>query len=173
MNKINFQNSQQPAINATNLNQMQNNIENAIGEVDSKFQTKYAIVTTTTASNVSSDFQVLLNNISDSEGNKFTISNNQIVIGAGVSKVRVSAGIFIEQQTDTGYIWGKIYKNSTFCNGAILPYTDVGNNLSISIPPMIVNVEQGDTFKLIVDSTAGGKIRTGTANTWILIEVVE
>ena len=32
MNKINFVNNNQPAINATNLNQMQTNIENAIDE---------------------------------------------------------------------------------------------------------------------------------------------
>jgi hypothetical protein len=35
MDKINFINGQQPAINATNLNQMQTNIENAINNVNS------------------------------------------------------------------------------------------------------------------------------------------
>ncbi len=35
MYKINFINGQQPAINATNLNQMQTNIENAINNVNS------------------------------------------------------------------------------------------------------------------------------------------
>lgn len=173
MIKIEFRNNQQPAANDETLNQMQGNIEDAINEVDSKFQTKYAIVTTTTASNLSSDFKILLNNISDNEGNKFTISNNEIVIGAGVSKVRISAGIFIEQLQNTGYLWGKIYKNSTFISGAMIPYSNTGDNLSVSVSPMIVNVEEGDTFKLILDSTAGGKIRTGSPNTWILIEVVE
>lgn len=38
MEKINFINGQAPAINGTNLNQMQTNTENAINEVDTKLE---------------------------------------------------------------------------------------------------------------------------------------
>lgn len=39
MNKITFVNGSQPAINDTNLNQMQTNIESSINEVDDKIKT--------------------------------------------------------------------------------------------------------------------------------------
>lgn len=138
-----------------------------------KITPKYAIVTTTTNSSISTDFMVLLNSISSSQGNLFSLSNNQIVVGTGVSKVRISAGIFVDAPQGTGYVWGKILKGNNVCNSHIAPYANAGAFLSASITPTIVNVQQGDTFKLIADSTCGGVIRTGSSNTWVLIEAME
>lgn len=138
-----------------------------------KITPKYAIVTTTTNSSISTDFMVLLNSISSSQGNLFSLSNNQIVVGTGVSKVRISAGIFVDAPQGTGYVWGKILKGNNVCNSHIAPYANAGAFLSASITPTIVSVQQGDTFKLIADSTCGGVIRTGSSNTWVLIEAIE
>ncbi len=138
-----------------------------------KITPKYAIVTTTTNSSISTDFMVLLNSISSSQGNLFSLSNNQIVVGAGVSKIRISAGIFVDAPQGTGYVWGKILKGNNVCNSHIAPYANAGGFLSASITPTIVSVQQGDTFKLIADSTCGGVIRTGSSNTWVLIEAIE
>ena len=138
-----------------------------------KITPKYAIVTTTTNSSISTDFMVLLNSISSSQGNLFSLSNNQIVVGTGVSKVRISAGIFVDAPQGTGYVWSKILKGNNACNTHIAPYANAGAFLSASITPTIVSVQQGDTFKLIADSTCGGVIRTGSSNTWVLIEAIE
>lgn len=138
-----------------------------------KITPKYAIVTTTTNSSISGGFAVLLNDISDSQGNLFSLSNNQILVGDGVSKVRISGGIFVDGPQETGYVWGKILKGNNVCNTYIAPYANAGGFLSVGIPPTIVNVQQGDTFQLIADSTCGGTLRTGSSNTWVLIEAIE
>lgn len=175
MNKINWINGQAGGtpLSAENLNQMQDNAEEAINEVDEKTKVKYAVVTTTTASNLSSDFQVLLNQIDRSEGNVFTISNNEVVVGEGVSKVRVSGCIFVEGPQGTGYVWGKIMKNSTNTSTSLQPYNNGGGFLSASIPPTIVPVTEGDTFRLIADSTVRGNLRISGQATWLLVEAVE
>lgn len=141
--------------------------------LNDKLSPKYAIVTTTTNSSISGGFAVLLNDISDSQGNLFSLSNNQILVGDGVSKVRISGGIFVDGPQGTGYVWGKILKGNNVCNTYIAPYANVGGFLSVGIPPTIVNVQQGDTFQLIADSTCGGTLRTGSSNTWVLIEAIE
>lgn len=141
--------------------------------LNDKLTPKYAIVTTTTNSNISGGFAVLLNDISDSQGNLFSLSNNQILVGDGVSKVRISGGIFVDGPQGTGYVWGKILKGNNVCNTYIAPYANAGGFLSVGIPPTIVNVQQGDTFQLIADSTCGGTLRTGSSNTWVLIEAIE
>ena len=141
--------------------------------LNDKLSPKYAIVTTTTNSSISGGFAVLLNDISDSQGNLFSLSNNQILVGDGVSKVRISGGIFVDGPQGTGYVWGKILKGNNVCNTYIAPYANAGGFLSVGIPPTIVNVQQGDTFQLIADSTCGGTLRTGSSNTWVLIEAIE
>lgn len=179
MNKINWINGQAGGtpLSAENLNQMQDNIEDAIDEVESvlneKIKTKYIMASTTTASNLSSDFQVLLNSEERQEGNAFTITNNRVVVGKGVSKVRVSGCIFVEGPQGTGYVWGKIMKNSTNTSTSLQPYNNGGGFLSTSIPPTIVPVTEGDTFRLIADSTVRGNIRISGQATWLLVEAVE
>ena len=36
-----------------------------------------------------------------------------------------------------------------------------------------MEITRGDTISLIADSTCNGKVRTGRANTWVLVEVVD
>lgn len=160
--------------NSSDIQILQNNVET----LNDKTNLKYCIATTTTASNLGSNFQVLINSIVDRVGTEiFSLSNNSIRIGTGVSKVRVSAGIFVEAPQGTGYVWGKITKkrgNAEWSvNTIIVPYNNGGGFLSVSIPPMITAVQEGDEFKLIADSTCQGNLRIGAGNTWIIIEVVE
>lgn len=159
--------------NSSDIQILQNNVET----LNDKTNLKYCIATTTTASNLGSNFQVLLNKIERQQGNVFTISNNVIVVGAGITKVRASASIFVEAPQNTGYVWGKITRargtHEINTNTCIMPYNNGGGFLSVSISPSIMNVEEGDVIKLIADSTCQGNLRTGFANTWILVEAIE
>ena len=144
-----------------------------ISTVNEKLNTKYILVTITTKSNIGGGYQILLDSIKDNIGGKFTLSNNRIIVGSGVSKVKVSASIFVEEPQGTGYVWGQIRKNGNTQSSSIVPYNNGGGFLSSSIPPTIFNVEQGDAITLIADSTCQGVLRNGASNTWILVEVIE
>lgn len=169
MTKITFVNGTTPAINDTNLNQMQTNIENAIEQT----KIKYIIVTQSSKQNLSSSTQISLNVVYKNIGNKFSLSNNAVVVGTNVARVRISGAIFVEAPQGTGYVWGQIRKNDINISTAITPYNNGGGFLSSVIPPIIEEVSQGDVIKLIGDSTVQGNTRNGVANTWLLVEALE
>lgn len=144
-----------------------------IQTLQNKVTTKYIKATINTQPSIGSVYQVPLSTVSANIGNKFTLSNNAINVGEGVSKVRVSACIFVEAPQGTGYVWGQVRKNNSTQSSSIVPYNNGGGFLSSSIPPTIFDVEQGDAITLIADSTIQGNLRQNIGNTWILIEVVE
>lgn len=140
--------------------------------INNQLAPKYIIATTTVASNLSSNFKILLNSVRANEGNVFTLSNNSVVVGAGVSKIRASAGIFVQGPQGTGYVWGRIKKGNADISTTIFPYNNGGGFLSVSIPPQIIGVSEGDTISLIADSTCQGQLREGFTNTWLFVEAV-
>lgn len=73
MEKINFINNSQPAINATNLNKMQDNVEDAISE---------KIKTTETTSDTDTYSCNYINDID----NRFNYSTNEQIIGVWMNK---------------------------------------------------------------------------------------
>lgn len=141
--------------------------------VDEKVKTKYMIATSTTKSSLGSNFKILLNEIVDSYGDNLTLENNAIKIGDNISKVRVSGASFVDAPSQVGYVWGKILKNEEAVSSAIIPYANQGGFLSTPIPASIVDVSENDEIFLIADSTCNGTLRTGKANTWLLVEVIE
>lgn len=188
MEKINFTNGQEPALNGTNLNQLQTNVENAIeeaktttkteaetsakGYTDEKTKPNYIVATITNAQTLSSNYKVTINSISESYGN-LSLDNGSVLIGENIKKVRVSASIFIDAPNQAGYVWGCIRKNNDTVASSIIPYAGTGGFLSSPIPPTIIQVNQGDTIGLLADSTCGGKLRVGRGHTWLLVEVIE
>lgn len=188
MEKINFTNEKEPVLNGTNLNQLQTNVENAITDTENKItqaestvkeytnekvKTNYMLVTTTVASTLGEATQIKLDTIVSNYGNKLTLSNNEITIGSGVSKIRVSGNIFVNDTSQNGYTWGRIKKNGTFFAGTITPREATTPYLSTPIPPTIEEVTEGDKIILDVNCTCGGTLRAGRATTWLLIEVIE
>lgn len=96
MQKINFENkpSTNSPINADNLNLLQDNVEDAIDEVNSDLNTsiqKHIVQANLgtrgvyAGSNNDSNFDSTI-----VVGNKLSVSENKIIVGNGVSKVRVS-----------------------------------------------------------------------------------
>lgn len=141
--------------------------------VTEALKTNYILVTSTTASSLSDNFKILLNSKADGYGAKLTLENNSVKIGSGISKIKVSASVFVNGPNQTGYVWGKILKNEETISSSIIPYANQGGFLSTPIPASIVDVSENDEISLIADSTCNGTLRTGKANTWLLVEVIE
>ena len=202
MQKINFKNLPDTStpLNASTLNQMQDNIENAIEDVEDTIPTiensldsdstvngasvhavnekideittpSYCVATITNSQSISSGYVVNLNKIERSQGN-FTLENGVIKIGSGISKVRVSASIFVDGWSGgSNYLWGKIFKNTNDIATSII--SGPASYISSPIPSTIIDVSEGDNIKLVADSGAGGSLRSGANNTWLCVEKVE
>lgn len=110
-----------------------------------------------------------------SNTNLLTYADNSIVIGAGISKILITANVFgIKGSTTMSYLWTSIKRER---NGA---YSDISFALDDQIngfactthTGFLVNVQQGDKIKLI--SMIGELIYfRGAYNTYLTVEVVE
>jgi hypothetical protein len=169
MDKINFVNNDAPYLSAENLNQMQDNIEEAINEKN------YLVATSTGTINLNGNTDITLTATSV-VGTKLTLEDGKVKIGAGVSKVRISGSIFMDITyiESAGYIWGRIAKNASNVAGSISPILPSMAFISAVIPSHIIEVEEGDLFQLNVDVTGStGTTRDGVTNTWLDVEVIE
>ena len=156
------------SLSASNLNTMQNNIEDEFN----KKELQYIIATINNTQTTSTDYYVTLNTIHSNQGN-FTLSNGAIVIGEGIHHIRISASIFCDQwATGDKYLWTKIYKNSTFVSGSINSSTT--GVISSSVSPIIIEVQQNDEIKLMADTyNTTATIRQDAANTFLCVEKID
>ena len=116
---------------------------------------------------------IALDTVAYKKGEKFTLENDKIKIGAGVSAIRVSAAIFLNDFIGTGYAWGKIMKNgATFATSILSTITGAAPYGSVCIPSTIVPVEEGDLINLRVEQTAREYtvIRGYESNTFLFVE---
>lgn len=98
-------------------------------------------------------------------GNKFSIVDGKIVIGSKVKKVLVSAKALLD---DTQLTNSFLYLGH---NGNIINRGDVyGIYSSISLPAMLVEVNEGDTFTLSVTTGTNAIIHDGT---YMTVEMIE
>ena len=170
MKKIQFVNNSEPYLSAENLNQMQSNVEEAT-------ERSY-ILATINESLWGYGGKILdpipLDTVVYKKGEKFTLENNKIKIGAGVTAIRVSATIFVNDFIGTGYAWGKIMKNGTYeVATAIMPtITGASPYGSTCMPSTIVPVKEGDLINLRMEQTVRDEIsvRGGVSNTFLFIE---
>lgn len=111
---------------------------------------------------------------SNAYGSLLTLSNNAIKIGAGITKVKVSANVFYQDSNlGPGYMWPRIMKNNNQVAGSIAPngVSGTANVNSVQITPKIISVTQGDLITLI-SSTSSSTIRAGEENTYLTVEAV-
>lgn len=88
--------------------------------------------------------QVKFNNTFASQGSAFSLSNNRVTIGAGITKVKVSCNVWIN--TVVGYSWVALVKNSTMVAHSILPMNTTAAYRTHSIASFVLNVSPGDTI---------------------------
>ena len=105
-------------------------------------------------------------------GNKLSVnSSGGIVIGAGVSYIKVSSNVSYNTVASANAKWNSIYKNAS----AIYPCPTYANNrVTIGNSGGIIPVTQGDVIYLEVLGTATDVIRGGTSNnyTCLTVEVI-
>ena len=97
--------------------------------------------------------KVALDTVMNSIGNKFTLNSNGIRIGAGVTKVKVSANI-LQQASTVNLYGGYITKNGTNLASAVnvgfntITRTDSWEFFYTGISPIIIDVVEGDIIYL-------------------------
>ena len=150
MQKINFQDLPSTAtpINATNLNAIQENVENAIGQYIMVGLAQETTITTTSTTKLPLDTNI------SSNGSQLTFdsTNNCIVVGQGVSKIELSGMIYVFTIPTTDLVAIYIYKNSS-------AYARFNNYLrdsyqSVAIPNVVMDVQQGDKIYIYVNNSA-------------------
>lgn len=127
---------------------------NYINEKLDEISTKSAI-TIGLSDNVShtATTKVALNTIMNNIGDKFTLIDNGIKIGAGVTKVKVSANI-LQQASAVNLYGGYITKNGTNLASAVnvgfnsITRTDSWEWFHTGISPIIIDVVEGDIIYL-------------------------
>lgn len=183
MQKINFENkpSTNSPINAINLNALQDNVEDAIDEVSNDLNTsmqKHIIQASlgtrgvSAGSNNDSDFDSTI-----AVGNKLSVSGNKIIVGTGVSKVRVSMNASLQgQSAGVSSVSINVMKNSSSagCAYAYNSNLDVYYYSTCVISDLILEVQEGDeiSYRITVD-----KNYTLHDDEWgvskLLVEVIE
>ena len=112
-------------------------------------------------------------------GSKLTFTNNSVKIGAGVNYVLVSGLCWAEAHD--GYKWVTIRKKEgstyTDISSAITPKNTLENWDSASLPPVLIQVAEGDEISMwiVITGTATGRIAAGSygeASTYLTVEVV-
>lgn len=120
----------------------------------------------------STGYKLLPLNTSVSVGNKLTLSNDgAIVVGAGVTKVLVSAKISFNNNA-TGLKWLTILLNNT-SNGIIANPRNITARDMLYSTPTLIEINEGNKLYLGVNGAVDDVIRSSSAYTNITVEVVD
>lgn len=104
-------------------------------------------------------------------GNKLTISNGGIKIGAGVTKVLVSANVYYGSLGNVGAKNLFIYKNNIPI--ARKTFRAAGNYDGNSMPMKLINVQENDILYLYAEVYSNDVVSSQQKETYMTVEVVE
>ncbi len=155
-------------VNATNLNKMEQGIYDANDK---------NVITANASSNITISTGGLnnypLNNTIASTGNKLSLSNGKIVIGAGVNHILVSAKLQIYLETSNGDAKNlALYKNDSFLMNNLNAVPRSSRiNFSTTINDLLVNVQENDTISCRVYGGVGDQITA--SSTYVTVEVID
>ena len=110
-------------------------------------------------------------------GNKFSVSEGKIVIGSGISKVKVSGQVRVQNThaTNNTAMNLYIYKNSSIVStGRIGSVANNGGTGGIFTLPILIDVEEGDTISIAVWKATGipVTVSASTNSTYLTVESV-
>lgn len=132
----------------------------------------YMVATISSSQKATGNARILLDTISEQSGTKLSLKSGAIEIGEGVSKVRISASIFVDNWVAGGsYGWGKIRKNGSNVAGTI--NSSSAGHMSTPISTTIISVKSGDLLEIVFEGPAESTARAGRTNTWLCVEVIE
>lgn len=158
-------------INATNLN-------NNFNELNNKSSLSARSGTDGTATSVSGTDAISTTGTILKIGTKFTLSSGIIVVGSGVSKVRISGvaiGNFVNNSTDTAYdVGARFVHNGTGIHPTALKSLGAGTTeeIVIGLTPIILEVNENDTLSLGIYSASGHVTKQAKRGSYIFVEEV-
>lgn len=189
MGKINYndkqflyQNADIPAENKVNDVDM-NEIKDVVNENDDDYRTlisrKDILAIRTTANfkipNTNTFTKITGFSIMSQLGNKLSFSNDNIVIGSGVKKVKVSYSAKHISEVNATRSFSYLTYNNTNISQEGAFFSSTGQQITTTIAPLLIDVSEGDIFGLAVygykDNIIGGT--TSFATTCLVVEVVE
>ena len=137
----------------------------------------YAIMRLRASTNTSLSTSAVTINLATvdlSVGTGLTQSGSGIVIGSGISRVRVSAVCIADSMSNDTYLFTRLRRNR---GGSLSEFTSQLNRMtsgfvSTSHPPYVLEVQSGDIIDFRADIGAGsGTISSGRPQ-WLQVEVI-
>jgi len=113
--------------------------------------------------------------LENSIGNKLTINDGAILIGRGVTKVKISANLNVQLHASlNGMMSFHIFKNDTRINSNyIVQQAGQYYYISIPIPTYILNVQEGDKLSLRIDTPVNCSLHNDMyGKTQMTVEVI-
>lgn len=112
-------------------------------------------------------------------GTRLTANNGDIVVGAGVSKLLVSAQVAFTATSTAGVRHIRIIKNNTVTSSGTMAWMKAtipaGASYILTLPPVLINVSQNDTISLYYNTPKSDDQINGTttgAMTFLTADVV-
>lgn len=106
-----------------------------------------------------------------STGDKLSLSNNKIVIGSGVTKVKVSAHVWAKS---SDRVWFKLKRNTTVI-ASMIGNDSCGYN-TLDVATKYITAGEGETISIDYENNGTVTMNQGSANaneTYLTVEVVE
>ena len=169
MNKITFKDlpSTETPLSASNLNQMQTNIENAIKLTKNIIEVRPS--TTTLTSNSEQTLQ-LHTEVPIKNGNLLSKSGNTVVIGQGVSIIKVSFAIWF-QSGSAGKKYFNVKLNSETKKTWVFRF-DTAPDYENIVGTAIFKVNAGDVISFSLRGTTNDLTNANVGSQYIDIEVI-
>lgn len=171
------QNGETKKINVeTLMSNLQTQLTNLQNQVNDKNIISAGGTSSATATSTG-DLRIPITRAIEQIGDKFTISNNRVYVGAGVSKVLVSGQIYFNLAANRGNALNfYIRKNGSVINGQTNGgYASTSTrNACLSLPPKLISVSQGDYFDWTAYLYNGDVVRTdSSSNTYLTVEAID
>lgn len=108
-------------------------------------------------------------------GDKLTLSNNEVVIGKGISVVEIAAQIFFEYIPDVGYFSIEIRKNGTTVGRRLNDYRPGATYYTATVACPLLEVEEGDKITLNFGDINSKQptTRHGELNTYMSVKEIK
>lgn len=104
-------------------------------------------------------------------GSKLSLVNGNVVIGSGVTKVKVSAHVWA---TSSNYVWFKVKRNNTII-GSMIGNDSCGYN-TLDVSSKYITVSEGDTIRIDYYNSGSTTLNQGSGNgneTYLTVEEIE
>lgn len=109
----------------------------------------------------------------ESSGSGFSIQNNKIVVGSGITKVKISA--LANVWSDAAGNMSMYLIRHSFKDVSVTKAIEAGKRDTLSIPTILLSVSPGDTLNLSIKIATGDTIfgnSGGKVQTWLTVEEV-